>query len=181
MQFIGSQMLGGGLQGFLVDIPTADRLGITTLDDIVNDEAIRAEFDSDGDGRAEIAGCDVGWGCEKVIDQLIVDNGWEDRLVQNKGIHRRAVRRAGRPRRGRAAGARLRVDTGTVHHRVDSGEDVIWLGVENPDPAQSAPADLPVEQCRLNPCTMGFSPSDIVAVANTAFLESEPVAAPTAQ
>ena len=64
--YIGNQMPVGGLQGFLVDVATADRLNITSLDDIAEDPDIRAEFDSDGDGLAEIAGCDVGWGCEAV-------------------------------------------------------------------------------------------------------------------
>ncbi len=177
MQFVGSQMRGGGLQGFLVDIPTADRLGITTLDDIVDDDAIRAEFDADGDGRAEIAGCDVGWGCEKVIDQLIADNGWEDRLVQSKGVHGELF--AEQIARAEAGAPVLAYvwTPGPFIAQLTPGKDVIWLGVENPDPAQSAPADLPDEQCRMEPCTMGFSPSDIVVAANDAFLESQPAAA----
>ena len=57
------------------------------------------------------------------------------------------------------------------------GDNAIWLGVETPSPSQSEAADLPEDQCRLSPCTMGFSPSDIVVAANRNFLAAEPAAA----
>ncbi len=177
VQYVGAQMPAGGLQGFLVDIPTADRLGITTLDDIAGNPDIRAEFDTDGDGRAEIAGCDVGWGCEKAIDQLITLNAWEDVLVQNKGIHSELfaeqVARAGA---GQPVLAYVWTP-GPFITQLRPGQDVIWLGVLNPEPSQSEPADLPGEHCRIDPCTMGFSPSDIVVTARNDFLTDEPVAA----
>ena len=175
--YIGQQMPDGGLQGFLVDTATADRLTITTLDDIAENPDIRAEFDTDGDGRAEIAGCDMGWGCEAVIDTLIEDNNWTDVLTQVKGVHGDLF-----------AEQVLRADAGEpvlayvwtpgpFITQLTPGENAVWLGVRNPSSDQSVPADLPADQCRLSPCTMGFSPTDIVAAANQDFIEQEPVAA----
>lgn len=175
--YVGRQMPAGGLQGFLVDAATADRLAITTLDDIAENPDIRAEFDTDGDGRAEIAGCDEGWGCEAVIDALIVDNGWTEVLVQNKGVHGELF--AAQVARAAAGEPVLAYvwTPGPFITQLTPGENAIWLGVRNPSSDQSVAADLPADQCRLSPCTMGFSPSDIVAAANQDFLAAEPVAA----
>ncbi len=176
MRFIGSEMLLGGLQGFVVDIPTATSANIVTLDDIANNPELRSLFDTDGDGRAEIAGCDVGWGCEKVIDTLIVENGWEDALVQVKGTHGELfAEQVARFEAGEPVLAYIWTP-GAFITQLQPGIDVIWLGVENPDPAQSIPARLPPDQCLLEPCTMGFSPSDILVAANNDFLEAQPVA-----
>ncbi len=176
MRFIGSEMLLGGLQGFVVDIPTATSANIVTLDDIANNPEIRSLFDTDGDGRAEVAGCDVGWGCEKVIDTLIVENGWEDALVQTKGTHGELfAQQVARFEAGEPVLAFIWTP-GPFITQLQPGVDVIWLGVENPDPAQSTPARLPPDQCLLDPCTMGFSPSDILVAANNDFLEAQPVA-----
>lgn len=175
--YVGEQMLGGGLQGFLVDTATADRLEITSLDDIVNNPEIRAEFDTDGDGRADIAGCDVGWGCADVIDEIIASNEWEDVLNQAQGVHAELfaeqVERA-------EAGEPVLVyvwTPGPFITQLTPGENAVWLGVENPPTGQALAANLPEDQCRLSPCTLGFSPSDIVASANVDFLDAEPAAA----
>jgi glycine betaine/proline transport system substrate-binding protein len=174
--YIGQQMPLGGLQGFLVDTATADRLGITTLDEIAENPDVRAEFDTDGDGRAEISGCDVGWGCEAVIDALIEDNNWTDVLTQVKGVHGDLF--AEQVIRAQAGDPVLAYvwTPGPFITQLTPGENAIWLGVRNPSNDQSVPADLPADQCRLAPCTMGFSPSDIVAAANRDFLAREPVA-----
>ncbi len=175
--YVGDQMPAGGLQGFLVDTATADRLGITTLDDIADNPDIRAEFDRDADGRAEISGCDEGWGCEAVIDSLIVDNGWTDVLVQMKGVHGDLfAEQVTRAEAGQPVLAYVWTP-GPFITQLTPGENAIWLGVKNPSSDQSVAADLPTDQCRLSPCTMGFSPSDIVVAANREFLAAEPAAA----
>lgn len=177
VEFVGQQMVLGGLQGFLVDTATADRLGISTLDDIVNDPEIRAEFDSDGNGLAEIAGCDVGWGCEGVIDTLIESNGWSDVLEQMKGVHGDLfAAQVARAEEGEPVLAYVWTP-GPFITQLTPGENAMWLGVENPGPGQNVAADLPADQCGLSPCTMGFSPSDIVVTANSDFLAAEPAAA----
>ncbi len=176
MDFIGAEMLGGGLQGFLVDIETATENNIATLDQIASDPDIRAIFDTNGDGRAEIAGCDDGWGCAKVIDALIADNGWEDTLEQVQGIHGELfAEQVARFDAGEPVLA-FAWTPGPFITQLQPGVDVVWLGVDNPSPEQSDPADLPPEQCPSDPCTMGFSPSDIVVSANTKFLENNPEA-----
>lgn len=177
VEFVGEQMVLGGLQGFLVDTLTAERLSITTLDDIADDPEIRAAFDSDGNGLAEIAGCDVGWGCEGVIDALIESNGWTDVLEQVKGVHGDLfAEQVSRAEQGQPVLAYVWTP-GPFITQLTPGENAIWLGVKNPGPGQSVAANLPADQCGLSPCTMGFSPSDIVVTANSDFLAAEPAAA----
>ena len=74
-QKIGAEMPAGGLQGFVIDVATATKYEITMLDDIGNDPAIAALFDTDGDGKADITGCNEGWGCQITINDTIEFNG----------------------------------------------------------------------------------------------------------
>ena len=84
-QKIGAEMPAGGLQGFVIDVATATKYGITMLDDIGNDPAIAALFDTDGDGKADITGCNEGWGCQITINDTIEFNGWSDTIEQKSG------------------------------------------------------------------------------------------------
>ena len=75
-------MHAGGLQGFMVDKATADANGIVTLADIGDNPDIAALFDTDGNGKADLFGCNDGWGCQIVINDTIALNGWEDTIQQ---------------------------------------------------------------------------------------------------
>ena len=55
------------MQGYFIDIATAEKHGITDLEQM-KDPAIAAIFDTDGDGLANLTGCNPGWGCEGVIE-----------------------------------------------------------------------------------------------------------------
>ena len=62
VEAVGYVMKKGGLQGYLVDKKTADKLGIKSVMDI---KAHAKQFDSNGDGKADMVACPPGWGCEK--------------------------------------------------------------------------------------------------------------------
>jgi glycine betaine/proline transport system substrate-binding protein len=81
----GAIVAGGAFQGFVVDAETAEANGIKYLDDIAGDPAIAALFDSNGDGTADLTGCNEGWGCNSLIEKLIGDNGWENTITQVVG------------------------------------------------------------------------------------------------
>lgn len=72
------------MQGYFIDIATADAHGITDLMQMA-DPAIRALFDTDGDGRANLAGCNPGWGCEGVIEHHLDAYGLRDYINHDKG------------------------------------------------------------------------------------------------
>jgi ABC-type proline/glycine betaine transport system permease subunit/ABC-type proline/glycine betaine transport system substrate-binding protein len=53
--------------GYQIDKKTADAHGITNLQRL-QDPQIARLFDANADGKADLIGCDPGWGCELVLD-----------------------------------------------------------------------------------------------------------------
>jgi len=62
------QYSGPAAQGYLIDKATADKYHITNIAQL-RDPALAKLFDHDGDGKADLTGCNPGWGCEKAIEQ----------------------------------------------------------------------------------------------------------------
>lgn len=176
IQKIGTQMPAGALQGFLVDTLTAREHGITMLDDIANDPAIAALFDVDGNGKADIFGCNDGWGCQITINETIELNGWTETIEQKSAEYSAlwadAVARAGR---GEPVLAYTWTPTAYITQLIP-GQDVIWLSLSQPLPNQVGAAPLPAEQCPGQPCELGFAAADIQVVANNTFLDANPAA-----
>ncbi len=59
-------IMPGVLQGYLVDKKTAEKYNIRYITDLKKPEIAKL-FDTDGDGKANMTGCNPGWGCELVI------------------------------------------------------------------------------------------------------------------
>ena len=176
-QPIGSEITAGGLQGFLVDKATAEANGITMLDDIGNDPEIAALFDVDGNGKADLMGCNDGWGCQVTINDTIAANGWEDTIEQVSAEHAALFADSvGRYNRGEPI-LQYVWTPGAFTAQLVPGVDVIWLSVGNPLESQVGAAALPAEQCPGQPCEMGFVAADIRAVARNDFLRDNPSAA----
>ena len=173
---IGFQMRSGGLEGIVVDKATADAHGITRWDDIGDNPEIAALFDRDGDGKADIMGCNQGWACRTVINDTIAANGWQNTIEQVSEFHAEHF-----------ADSVFRVHDGEPFLQylwspsaftalLVPGVNVIWLSMDNPLPSQSAAATLPVEQCPGQPCRTGLHAVDIRVVARNDFLEANPAA-----
>ncbi|WP_428024483.1 glycine betaine/L-proline ABC transporter substrate-binding protein ProX [Arcobacter sp.] len=71
-------------QGYLVDKKTAEKYNIKYINDL-KDPKIAKLFDSNGDGKADLAGCDAGWGCEKVIEYQLDAFKLRDTITHNQG------------------------------------------------------------------------------------------------
>jgi len=171
---VGTSMASGGLQGFLVDQKTADARGITSMADVAADPA---PWDSDGDGRAEIAGCDDGWGCQLGIEEVIAANGWEDSVEQVSGDYSVLWdEQIDRLERGEPVLAYTWTPSAYIVELVP-GRNAYWLAVPKAAPGQEGAAALPESQCPTQPCVMGFTAADIAVVANDAFLSANPAAA----
>ncbi len=174
---IGWQMRSGGLQGFLVDKATADAYGIFKLDDIGDNPAIAALFDLDGDGKADLLGCDHTWGCRTIINDTIAANGWRDTIEQVSGGH--ATQFSDSVNRHRQGQPILQYvwSPASFTAQLVPGEDVIWLSLDNPLPTRDGVANISSEQCPGQPCKTGFIPADIRVVARDDFLAANPAAA----
>lgn len=74
----------GCAQGYLIDKKTAEKYNIKYINDL-KDPKIAKLFDSNGDGKADLAGCNPGWGCEKVIEYQLDAFGLRETITHNQG------------------------------------------------------------------------------------------------
>ncbi|WP_458700740.1 glycine betaine/L-proline ABC transporter substrate-binding protein ProX [Sulfurospirillum sp. 1307] len=71
-------------QGYLIDKKTADKYNIKYINDL-KDPKIAKLFDANGDGKADLAGCNPGWGCEKVIEYQLDKYNLRGTVTHNQG------------------------------------------------------------------------------------------------
>jgi glycine betaine/proline transport system substrate-binding protein len=177
VHYIGTMMASGALQGLLVDVPSVERFGFTTLGELLDNPDAVAHFDSDGDGKADLNGCDDGWGCQKVMNDTIAKNGWDDRIAQVSATHSALF--AESQASFSAGGPVLQyVWTPTAFvGKLVPGRDVLWLSIE-PEQALEGQDGISAvgDGCTNDPCTTMFTPSDIVVTANNDFLAANPAA-----
>ncbi len=171
---VGFEVKAGALQGYLADKKTVDELGIRYLTDLKNPRIAKA-FDRNGDGKADLIGCNQGWGCELAIeDHLdeynlrgVIEHVQGDYSPMIEGIIKRYHR-----------GEPILFFTWTPNWTIGSlipGKDVTWLQLpETGQASYQQTAVKGVPGCPDNPCNMGFPPNDIRIVANTAFLKKYP-------
>lgn len=176
---VGFEVPGGAVQGYLIDKATAERLQIGSLADFSQSE-IAAEFDHNGNGKAELIGCNQDWACAEVIAYQLQEYGLEAAIEPIQGDYAPLMEETvERYRRGESVFFYTWTPNWTVSQLVP-GEDVVWLEVPYP----SLPADQQdlesetvltgIEGCVADPCTIGFPRNDIRAVANSEFLDANP-------
>ncbi|MGH3442202.1 MAG: glycine betaine/L-proline ABC transporter substrate-binding protein ProX [Nitriliruptorales bacterium] len=173
---VGFEVEAGALQGYLVDKKTADELGITSMSDF-NDPEIAAVFDDNGNGTADLMGCDDGWGCNATINTHLEQLEWGDSVEQIVGSYSALMADVvARVERGEPA----LFYTWTPNWTVDvlkPGGDVVWI--ESPElPEEEGQTSVPgLAGCVTEDCQMGWTPNDIRVVASNEFLEANPAAA----
>ena len=79
---VGWQVAEGATDGLMIDKATADSMGINSMDGVAANAGL---FDGDGDGKADLTGCNVGWGCETFINEQIADESWGANVEQMSG------------------------------------------------------------------------------------------------
>lgn len=169
---VGLQIESGAVEGILIDIASADRLGVRYLDDIAADPELAAEFDVDGNGKADIFGCPDPWVCDDVIDDLIASLD-SDLLEQVRGDYDENFDRfRSRVLRGQPSLGYTWTPNFTIAV-LQPGSDVRWLAVQSSD---VDPVTLPAGQCSASPCRTGWRGSNIRVVANSEFLAEHPAA-----
>jgi glycine betaine/proline transport system substrate-binding protein len=163
----------GAIQGYLIDKDTAEEYEITNIAQL-KDPEIAKLFDADGDGKADLAGCTPGWGCEKVIEHHLDAYGLRDTVAHNQGSYSAII-----------ADTIARYEQGEpilyytwtpywVSGVLVPGEDVIWLQV----PFSSLPGERADVDTELpDGSNYGFEANDQRIIANKAFAEANPAAA----
>ena len=81
-----STYVTNSLQGYLIDKKTADQYKITNLGQLA-DPKIAKLFDTNNDGKADLTGCNPGWGCEKVIEHHLDAYKLRGTVTHNQGSY----------------------------------------------------------------------------------------------
>ncbi|WP_419925519.1 glycine betaine/L-proline ABC transporter substrate-binding protein ProX [Candidatus Poriferisocius sp.] len=176
---VGTAVDDGALQGYFVDAATAEAHGIANLGDL-SDPAVAGLFDHDGDGRADLVGCNVGWSCAATIDHHIDAYGLTGTVEHVQGDYSPLISETiDRYRAGQPVLYFTWTPNWTAGELVP-GSDVVWLETPFPSlpPDQSSALDQTmiagIPGCAHDPCQTGWPPNDIRAVANTDFLDANP-------
>ena len=172
---VGDMIPAGGFQGYLIDKATADEYGIESIEQIAEDPELQALFDFQGDGRADLVGCDAGWGCFEAIEQHFEDEGLGDSIEHVSAQYSVLMADTiARFERGEPVFYYTWTPNWTVGALVP-GEDVVWIEAPT-HPDGEDPVDG-VEGCVNDPCDIGWTANDIKATANQDFLDANPAAA----
>jgi glycine betaine/proline transport system substrate-binding protein len=179
LELVGYQVRAGALQGYLIDKTTADEYGITNLDDF-EDPEIAAVFDRDGDGKADLIGCNRGWGCELTINHHLDAYNLQETVEHVQGTYQDLmVETVEQYEQGEPIFFYTWTPNWTIGKLIP-GEDVVWIEVpfasltEDQRELEELTTIDGVDGCVADICRIGWPPNDIRVVANRNFLEHNP-------
>ncbi|WP_347310771.1 glycine betaine/L-proline ABC transporter substrate-binding protein ProX [Defluviimonas sp. SAOS-178_SWC] len=159
-------------QGYFIDKATAEKYGIKNLGQLA-DHAISALFDINGDGKADLTGCEAGWGCERVIEHQLDAFDLRDHVSHNQGSYYALI--ADTITRYKAGSPILYYTWSPlwVGSVLKAGEDVVQLNV----PFSSLPDNDAADTSQPDGSNSGFDVNNIRILANRKFAEENPAAA----
>ncbi len=162
--------IDGALQGYLINKSAYDS-GIKNLSDLKKAENGK-RFDADGDGKADLAGCPPGWGCERVIEHQLTEFKLREAITHNQGAYNAIIAdTVARYKNGKD----ILYYTWTpywVSGVLIPGKDVEFLAV----PYSSLP-DGAKANTKFNGKELGFAVDSIRVVSTNKFLKANPAAA----
>jgi glycine betaine/proline transport system substrate-binding protein len=150
------------LQGYQIDLKTARKYDINSLKQLKNPEIAKI-FDTDGDGKANLIGCNAGWSCQDAIEHHIDIYGLDD-TVEIEGGNYSALMADAVKRYGQ--GEPILYYTWLPHWLasvLEVGKDVVWL-------------EVPAANTDFEGINLGFPKDTIRVVASRQFAEANPVA-----
>lgn len=168
MERVGVMIAGAG-QGYFIDKATADKYGIKTLDQFANPDIAKL-FDSDGDGKADLTGCNPGWGCEREIEHQLDVYKLRETVTHGQGTYFALIADTITRYRANQPIFYYTWSPLWVGSVLRPGRDVVQLNV--PFSAASDGSDTALAD-GSNP---GFKANDIDILANKAFLAENPAA-----
>lgn len=165
-------LIEGAAQGYLIDKATADKYKINNIAQL-KDPEIAKIFDANGDGKADLTGCNPGWGCELVIEHQLDAYNLRETVTHNQGVYFALI-----------ADTITRYKAGEpvlyytwlplwVSSNLKPGTDTTWLNVPfTALPGERKDVDTTLPDGR-NP---GFAVNTIGVLANNKFLAENPSA-----
>lgn len=159
----------GCAQGYLIDKKTAEKYNIKHVGQL-QDPEIAKLFDANGDGKADLAGCVPGWGCERVIEHQMDAFKLKDTVTHNQGEYSAIIAETiTRYKEGKP----ILYYTWTpywVSGVLVPGKDVTWLEVPHSAHPNGVDTKLP------NGKNYGFEVNTQMVVANKEFVKNNPAA-----
>ena len=163
---VGNVMSKGGLQGYLIDKKTADKLNIKSVMDI---KKHAKQFDSNGDGKADMVACPPGWGCEKQITKHFAELGLGDFINPVQADYSASMADAiAKYKNGKSVLFYTWTPNWTVG-ALELGKDIVWIEVP-----YSETKKVKVSNATKSKINMGFGADDIRPAANVDFLKANP-------
>jgi glycine betaine/proline transport system substrate-binding protein len=163
---VGNVMSKGGLQGYLIDKKSADKYGIKTVMDI---KKHAKQFDSNGDGKADMVACPPGWGCEKQITKHFNELGLGDFINPVQADYSASMADAiAKFKNGKSVLFYTWTPNWTVG-ALELGKDIVWIEVP-----YSKTKSVKVPNATKTKINMGFGADDIRPAANVNFLKANP-------
>ncbi len=167
-------IIPNAVQGYQIDKKTANQYNITNLEQL-KDPTIAKLFDSDGDGKANLTGCNPGWGCELVIEHHLDTYGLRDTVEHDQGNYDALLAATiARQRQGKP----IFYYVYTPHWSsvvLEVGKDATWLEV----PFTSLPKEqgkVTEQETSVDQKNLGFAIDQIRVIANKEFLAANPAA-----
>ena len=159
-------------QGYLIDKKTADKYKITHIDQL-KDPKLAKLFDSNNDGKADLTGCNPGWGCEAAIEHQLTAYKLRDTVTHSQGSYSALMADTlARYKQGKS----ILYYTWTpnwISAVMRPGKEVVWLEV----PFSASPGKQPSVDTKLsNGKNYGFQLNTQRIMANKAFVASNPAA-----
>lgn len=161
------------IQGYQIDQKTANEYQITNLKQL-KDPKIARLFDSDGNGKANLVGCNSGWFCEVIIDHHLKAYGLQDTVEHDRGQYIVLLADAiTRYQQGKSV-LYYAFNPHWISTVLKPDQDVIWLEV----PFTSLPEsqkDLTEQDTSVAGKNLGFAVDRQRIFANKEFLAANPV------
>ncbi|MGF7160868.1 glycine betaine/proline transport system substrate-binding protein [Rhodoligotrophos appendicifer] len=173
-------IIGGGINGYLIDKKTAEANNITGVQQL-KDPKLAALFDTDGDGKANLNNCDPGWSCGDVVEYQLKEYGLADTVRSVRGKYEILMAETfARSARGEPV-LFYTWSPSWVVNTLQPGRDVVWL----PTPFEALPTGVASPGSALvkdvvgcaggqNPCRMTIGAWNYVSIGNRAFLAENP-------
>ena len=127
------------------------------------------EFDSNGDGKADMVACPPGWGCEKQITKHFAELGLGDFINPVQADYSASMADAiAKYKNGKSVLFYTWTPNWTVG-ALELGKDIVWIEVP-----YSETKAVKVPNATKSKINMGFGADDIRPAANVAFLKANP-------
>ncbi len=162
------------LQGYQIDRKTAEKYNITNIDQL-KDPKIAKLFDSDDDGKANLTGCNPGWGCELVIEHHLDSYQLRNTVEHDQGNYDLLITNMiTRYQQGKPV-LYYAYTPYWLSVILKPGENTNWLEV----PFTSLPekhGKISERETLIDGKNLGFAIDNVKILANNEFLEDNPAA-----